>query len=112
EIAGDRPAVVVDNRREPGACRLAALVEDANVERRVVRLPELVGSVGFPAVEQIERLSIRLGALVGQGQQPRVELADDGIDGTVARYPPALLLRDSRHLTMHEGGARRRRAQG
>ena len=72
--AGDRAAVVVEDDGQPGPRGLAALVEDPDVQRRVVGLPDLVGSAGLAAIEQVEALAVHLRALVGERDQGGVEL--------------------------------------
>ena len=49
--ASDRAAVVVEDDREPGTRGLVALITDPEIQRGVVRLPDLVRMVRLTPIE-------------------------------------------------------------
>lgn len=110
--AGDGAAVVVEDDGQPRLGRPAALIEQPEVELGVVGLPELIRPARVAAIQQVERLPVGLGPIVRQRNQGRVEPADDGVDGAVARGGPALPRGDRGHLPMDGGHRRWGRAQG
>ena len=59
-----------------------------DVEFRMIGLPDGVGAGRLVAVDQVEGVGIGLRPLVGQGQQGRIEVADQVIDGVVTRRRP------------------------
>lgn len=111
-VGGDRPAVVVEDDREPGLDQATLLVGDPDIERRVIRLPDLVGRGRFAPVEQVELLPVGLAALVGQGDESRVEGAYDGVHRAVARRRPVVRAGYGRDLAPDRGDAGRRAVQG
>lgn len=105
-IRGDRAAVVIEDDRQPWSHRCAALVAHPEVERRVVCLPEIVGSGRFPAMEQVEGEPIGLRPRVCQGDEACVDALDARGDGAITRHWPVLPPGDPRDLAMD---VRRRR---
>jgi len=89
-VAGDGARVIVHDRGQPGAGRLAALVKDVEVEQRVVRLPDRVGCFGTEAVDQLKAVPERGRPLLRQCYHAWVEGGDDRVDRAVGRNAPAL----------------------
>ena len=81
------------------------------VELGVIGLPDLVGGICLPAVDQLEHLRVASAALDRQGSQRRVDAADDRVDGGVGRDRPSFPFRDLGDLPVHLRGGRDRRAQ-
>jgi hypothetical protein len=102
-----RTAVVVDDHGEPGTSRLFLGVEDPDIERRVVGLPDLVRAVGLPSIEEVVLLAVRLRPCLRQGDERRIECADDRVDAGVARNGPVMFLGDGGSLAVDHS-----RAQG
>jgi hypothetical protein len=65
---GHRTAVVVDDHGEPGTSRLFLGVEDPDIERRVVGLPDLVRAAGLPSIEEVVLLAVRFRPGLRQGE--------------------------------------------
>ena len=73
----------------------------------MIGLPDGVGAGRLVAVDQVEGFGIGLRPLMGQGHQGRVQIADHGIDGAVARRRLPEPLGEGDGLAMD-----RRRGQG
>jgi len=62
--------VLHDGQPRPGR---AGRARDPQVEQGVVGLPDRVRTLGLVAVQQVERLPVALGAVVGEGDQCRIQ---------------------------------------
>ena len=89
EVAGDRAAVVVEDRREPRLLRYAVFVLEPDVEVLVVGLPQVVGPLGLVAVQEVERLGVGGVAPVGELRKGRVDPGDDAAHLAVGGLRPA-----------------------
>src|SRR5215467_7758914 len=77
------------------------IVEDPDVERSVISLPDFVGTAGFPTMQQIETLGVGLRAFVGKRDRRRVQVADQAVDLAVGRLWPAMLPSDRSNLALN-----------
>ena len=102
-VARDGPRVVVDDRREPRPRGLASLVQDQDVEQRVVGLPEGVRRLGSVAVDQLEAVAEGGQPLVSQRHHSRVQGGEDRMHGGVGGDGPALGARDFGRPAMDRG---------
>ena len=103
-VSGNGAGVVVHHRGQPGAGRLAGLVEDEKVEEGVVRLPERVGRFGAVAVSQLEAVPERGWPVLRQRHHAWIEGGDDRVDGAIGRDAPALGLGDRADPAVDGGG--------
>src|SRR5215472_14397838 len=65
-IPGNTAAIIVEHNRQPRLDRSPSVVEHKEMQSTVVRLPQLIGPRGFPAIEQIMLLAIAGCPLMGQ----------------------------------------------
>jgi hypothetical protein len=77
------------------------LVEDPDIERRVIGLPDLVGAAGFATMQQVEALRVGAGPFLCQRDQCWIELPNHTVDLPVAWLDPAALPRDRSHLPLN-----------
>src|SRR5207244_3042362 len=63
-VAGHGAAVVVEYDREPRACGSSAFVEDRQVERRVIGLPDLIRSRCLAPIQELESVCVHLRAIM------------------------------------------------
>ena len=105
-VSCDGARMIVHDRGQPGAGRLAALVKDQEVEQRVIGLPDRVGRPGAVAVDQLEAVPERGRTVLRQRHQSWVEGGDDRMDGAVGRHTPALSLGGSGDPAVDSGGGR------
>lgn len=104
---GHRSAVIVDDHGQPGTGRRFLVVEDPDIERGVIGLPDLVRVASLPSIEQVVLLAGGLRPGPRQGDERRIECADDRVDAGVARNGPATLLGNGGSLAVDDS-----RAQG
>ncbi len=95
EIAGNRPAVVIEDNGEPGSLGFSRIVEDEDWQERVVGLPYVVRRSRLVAVDQVKLLLVRLRSLMRERRQRRSKPADDPADGAGAWRRPAPLPADA-----------------
>ena len=79
-VAGNGARVVVNDRGQPGPRGFAVRIDDKDVEAGVVGLPERVRPLGAVAVDQLEAVTVGGRALQREGDHPRVQVTDDGMD--------------------------------
>jgi hypothetical protein len=79
------------------------VVEQPYIKETVICLPHLVGTCGFPPVQQVERLLVDLQSVLCQSAQAGIEPTDNAADATVTGDRPTLLRCNCRHLAMHGG---------
>ena len=88
-VAGDGAGVIVHDRGQPGAGGLAALIEDVEVEQRVVRLPDSIGCFGTEAVDHLKVVPERGRPLLRQRHHAWIEGSNNRIDRAVGGDAPA-----------------------
>lgn len=71
--AGKRSAVVVLDDGQPRPGRLAAGADDPKVKLGVVGLPDVVGTLGLPPQDEVERLRVPTRTLLGENDQRGIE---------------------------------------
>jgi hypothetical protein len=64
-VAGDGAAVIIEHDRQPGLLGFSVLPNNPDVQFAVVGLPDGIGRVRFPAMDQIEGFRIGLGPFMG-----------------------------------------------
>ena len=79
---------------KPGSHCVARVFKDPEIERRVIRLPDLVGTIRFAAIHEVEALAMRLGSPMRQRRETRIEVPDESVGGAVAGSRPTLLARN------------------
>jgi len=78
----------------------------------MIGLPDIVGLLRVVSVEQIVCSTISFAALVGQGNEGRVELLDEAIDPVIAWNGLSVSPCDLTHLAVDERHGRRRFTKG
>ena len=104
QVAGDRPAVIVEDDGQPGLSRLARVIRHEEVELGVIGLPDGVGPRGLGAMDEVEGIAVCLRPLVSQCHQRRLQRTDHHVDRPVARNRFAEPGRDERGLAVHSRG--------
>ena len=94
KVARHGAAVVVDDRGEPRLGGGTIRAHQQDVEQRVVGLPDGVGPICFPPVDQLERLTVRRRPLVRECHQVSGQGRHDAIDDPVARRGLTQVLRN------------------
>ena len=79
EVPGDCAAIVVDDDGEPRLGEYTIRPDEVNIQRRVVGLPDRIGSISFLAMNQFEGIAVGFGPLVGQSDKIYRQFADDSI---------------------------------
>ena len=69
---------------------MTGLVQDEDVQLGVVGLPDVVGTLGLTAVDELVPVPQPSWALMGEGDQVRVEAGDDRVDAAVGRDRPVV----------------------
>src|SRR5437588_4306653 len=82
-VSGDRAAVIVQNNREPGPGFLPMLIQERDIQERMICLPDLVGSTCFVTHDHVIGFLLGLCPLVRKDNETWVKLLDNLIDLTV-----------------------------
>jgi hypothetical protein len=96
--------MIVDNRRQPRARRLARLVEDEQIERGVIGLPDRVGSTRPVPVNHLKPVAEGGCAFMRQSHRRWINGREDRVDRAVRGDAPALRRRDLADAAANGGG--------
>ena len=110
-VPGDRAGMIILDDGQPGPGGPAARIEHQQVQFGVVGLPDLVGAVRLPAVNQLEPVPVGHRAVPGQGDQAGIQAGDDGVHRGIGRRGPAPGGGDLTGPPVNRGDPRRRPAQ-
>jgi hypothetical protein len=110
-VAGDGAAEVIENHRQPRPRGAARLIEDEQVELRVVGLPDRVGRGGLAPQRQLEAVAVGGRTVMSEREQTAVERGDDRPSGRVTRCRPAAFGRQPADLPVHVRDRRSRAPQ-
>jgi hypothetical protein len=110
--AGDGAAVVIDDDGQPRTCRRAIVASGPEIELGVIGLPDLVGTLGFAAMNQIVGFAIGFLAIQSERLQRVGDGTDDVVDGVVAGGRLPCGARNTADLPMDRTWAERRLLQG
>jgi hypothetical protein len=80
ELASNSTAGVLQNYRKPWLGRIFTIPLHQNIKEGVIRLPNRIGSLCLPAVNQVESGAVGLLSFMRQSQEPRRYLPHHLID--------------------------------
>jgi hypothetical protein len=80
----NRPTVIIHDDGEPRSGRFPGVVEEPDIEQRMISLPHLVGMTRFAAVHELKRVPIGFRPRMGHGPYRRIELLHHRIDTLIA----------------------------
>ncbi len=108
EIARDSTAVVIQNYSKPWLGRIFTFPLHQNIKEGVIRLPNCIGSLCLPAVNQVECGAVGLLSFMRQSQEPCGYLPHHLIDDVIARCQVPCILGDLTNPTVYRspGGGR------
>ena len=85
-VASYSAAIVVDHDREPRPSRTAIFLKYADVQLRMIYLPDRIGSRRFASVNQVESLAIGSCAAMREGRQSAGQSTYDSTHHGIARF--------------------------
>src|SRR5438132_7233695 len=85
--------------------RFSPFIQQKDWKKGMVRLPEVIGYLGFKAIEQVKLLSIGFRPFMCQNDQTGIKRINDRRHLAITGSGPALLFRHSRHLPMDRGAS-------
>ena len=110
-VAGHDARIVIDDGGQPRPLRLTVGIENQDIELGVVGLPGRIGSFRPMPINELESVPVRCMTFMRQGDQCRIEGADNRVNAAVCGGLKLPLPRDCRDPSMNGGDGWARFAQ-